>query len=155
MLTTVRRLFWLGVFGGGGYAAYTTWRRRTSPDVTPAPEWPPLAPRAPANATTAPADAGVASSPDIITVVPPGSVAVRAATDVPDTTDTRVPAFPAPLRWMPPVEGACPVGYQVKANDNSGIYHVPGGRFYDRTIAERCYASTGDAEADGYRAAKA
>ena len=58
-------------------------------------------------------------------------------------------------RWLDPVDGACPDGYPVKANDNSGIYHVPGGRFYDRTVPERCYANTDDAEADGYRAAKA
>ena len=47
-------------------------------------------------------------------------------------------------RWLP-----------VKANDNSGIFHVPGGRFYDRTVAERCYANADDAVADGYRPAKA
>ena len=55
---------------------------------------------------------------------------------------------------MAPSGGACPVSHPIKANDNSGIYHVPGGRFYERTGAERCYASTDDAEADGYRAAK-
>ena len=54
-----------------------------------------------------------------------------------------------------PVDGECPDGYPVKANDNSGIYHVPGGRFYGRTVPERCYARAEDAEADGYRAAKA
>ena len=53
------------------------------------------------------------------------------------------------------VNGDCPDGYPVKANDNSGIYHVPGGRFYDRTVAERCYANADDALADGYRPAKA
>ena len=57
--------------------------------------------------------------------------------------------------WVEPVDGGCPEGYPIKANDNSGIYHVPGGRFYDRTVPERCYASATDAEADGYRAAKA
>lgn len=57
-------------------------------------------------------------------------------------------------RWVPPVDGACPDGYPVKANDNSGIYHVPGGRSYERTVPERCYANPVDAEADGYRAAK-
>ena len=45
-------------------------------------------------------------------------------------------------------------GYPIKGNANSRIYHVPGGRFYDRTVPERCYASAADAEADGYRAAK-
>ena len=58
-------------------------------------------------------------------------------------------------RWVPPVDGGCPDGYPVKANDNSGIFHVPGGRFYDRTVAERCYANAEDAIADGYRPAKA
>ena len=56
---------------------------------------------------------------------------------------------------MPPVDGGCPDDYPIKANDNSGIFHVPGGRFYDRTVPERCYADAADAEADGYRRAKA
>ena len=43
----------------------------------------------------------------------------------------------------------------MKANDNSKIFHVPGGRFYARTVAERCYADAQDAVADGYRPAKA
>ena len=62
---------------------------------------------------------------------------------------------PAGQRWVAPVNGDCPDGYPVKANDNSGIFHVPGGRFYDRTVAERCYANADDAIADGYRPAKA
>jgi hypothetical protein len=71
----------------------------------------------------------------------------------PRATETS-PATPAP-RWVAPVDGDCPEGYPLKANDNSGIYHSPGGRFYDRTVAERCYANAADAIADGYRAAKA
>lgn len=58
-------------------------------------------------------------------------------------------------RWVAPLDGACPDGYPVKANDNSRIFHVPGGRFYERTAPERCYAHADDAVADGYRAAKA
>ena len=57
-------------------------------------------------------------------------------------------------RWREPVNGECPDGYPIKVA-KSGIYHVPGGRSYDRTTAERCYANTDDAEADGYRRAKA
>jgi micrococcal nuclease len=60
-----------------------------------------------------------------------------------------------PTSWVPPVEGACPDGYPIKANDNSGIFHVPGGRFYNRTVPERCYANADAALADGYRRAKA
>lgn len=64
-------------------------------------------------------------------------------------------AYQPTATWVAPVDGACPGGYPVKANDNSGIFHVPGGRFYDRTIPERCYATADDALADGYRRAKA
>ena len=73
------------------------------------------------------------------------------------TTET-VPATdeePAGQRWKPAVNGDCPNGYPLKANDNSGIFHLPGGRFYERTVAERCYANADDAIADGYRPAKA
>lgn len=56
--------------------------------------------------------------------------------------------------WVAPADGTCPLSHPVKANDNSGIFHVPGGRFYDRTKAERCYATPEAATADGYRAAK-
>lgn len=58
-------------------------------------------------------------------------------------------------RWVVPVNGECPSGYPIKANDSSRIFHVPGGRFYERTAAERCYATAEDAVADGYRPAKA
>ena len=71
-----------------------------------------------------------------------------------EKSKTVAPAAPA-ARWVPPVDGKCPDGYPLKANDNSGIFHVPGGRFYDRTVAERCYANADDAIADGYRPAKA
>ncbi len=51
------------------------------------------------------------------------------------------------------MDGACPAGHPVKVG-SSGIYHVPGGRFYERTRPERCYVDAAAAEADGYRAAK-
>jgi micrococcal nuclease len=57
--------------------------------------------------------------------------------------------------WVVAVNGDCPDGYPVKANANSGIFHVLGGRFYARTVADRCYANADDALADGYRPAKA
>ena len=53
----------------------------------------------------------------------------------------------------------CPSTHRIKGNFTtySGercIYHVPGGRFYDKTKPERCYATPGDAKADGCRASK-
>jgi hypothetical protein len=74
----------------------------------------------------------------------------------PSPRSPRQPAAAAPReRWVGPVDGQCPNGYPIKANDKSRIFHVPGGRFYDRTVAERCYATEDDAVADGYRPAKA
>jgi hypothetical protein len=58
--------------------------------------------------------------------------------------------------WVEPLEGGgCPTSHPIKANDHSGIFHVPGGRFYDRTVAVRCYVDPESANADGYRPAKA
>ncbi len=57
--------------------------------------------------------------------------------------------------WVEPdPQGDCPLAHPVKAKARSGIYHVPDGASYDRTNADRCYASAADAEADGYRASK-
>ncbi|MFK8024729.1 MAG: hypothetical protein AB8G26_12285 [Ilumatobacter sp.] len=55
---------------------------------------------------------------------------------------------------LPDDDGTCPITHPIKANDNSGIFHVPDGRFYDRTKAERCYTTSEAASADGYRRAK-
>jgi hypothetical protein len=71
---------------------------------------------------------------------------------------TMVPAPtppPAATPWLRAVDGQCPPGYPLKVNESSGIFHVPGGRFYQRTIPDRCYTTAADAEADGYRQAKA
>ena len=56
--------------------------------------------------------------------------------------------------WVEPVDGACPATHPIKGNADSGIFHVPGGMSYERTIPERCYATAADAEADGFRQAK-
>jgi hypothetical protein len=61
---------------------------------------------------------------------------------------------PAVPPWVEAVDGACPTSHPVKAKVSSGIYHLPGSSFYDRTRPERCYVDAAAAEADGYRAAK-
>jgi hypothetical protein len=130
MMRWLRRLFWLGLLAGGGYAAYRTVGQRQS--QSPAtPEWPPLPVQPAQPATTASAAA----------------TTTKAATATVES--------PTGQRWVLPVNGDCPDGYPLKANDNSKIFHSPGGRFYARTVAERCYANADDAVADGYRPAKA
>jgi hypothetical protein len=57
--------------------------------------------------------------------------------------------------WVEPAEsGACPAHHPVKAKLASGIFHVPGGANYARTVADRCYLSPEAAEADGLRQSK-
>ena len=74
---------------------------------------------------------------------------------VPDLRAVPGPVPPArPPVAVDPVDGGCPPGYPVKGKRNSGIYHVPGGLSYARTVPDRCYATPADAEADGLRAAK-
>ena len=51
-------------------------------------------------------------------------------------------------------DGTCPDGFPVKVKESSGIFHVPGGRFHERTRPDRCYATAEAAEADGYRPSK-
>ncbi len=129
MMRRLRRLFWLGLLGGGGYGAYRVWSQRQSP--SPAPQWPAM--------------------PITDSIAKPAAKPAAQSVAATDGGESEAPS----ARWLVPVNGSCPEGYPVKANNNSRIFHVPGGRFYARTVAERCYASAADAIADGYRPAKA
>jgi hypothetical protein len=127
MMRWFRRLLWLSVLVGVGLGGYQAWSRRRAVAST-TPEWPPLrtdTPRPSTDARPEPAKPEAAK---------PQAVTSKAT-------------------WMAPVDGKCPDGYPLKAN--ARIFHAPGGRFYDRTAAERCYARAEDAIADGYRPAKA
>ena len=44
-----------------------------------------------------------------------------------------------------------PEGFEIKGNADSMLYHVPGSRFYDQTVAEVWFATAEDAEAAGYQ----
>jgi hypothetical protein len=75
--------------------------------------------------------------------------------DVVATGAAAVDHQPAPAGWVAAGEGLePPEGFPVKVKMSSGIFHVPGGRFYDRTNADRFYATADAAEADGYRRSK-
>ncbi|ALE72208.1 50S ribosomal protein L17 [Pseudonocardia sp. EC080610-09] len=43
-----------------------------------------------------------------------------------------------------------PEGFEIKGNDDSKLYHVPGSSHYDRTVAEVWFASEEAAEAAGF-----
>ncbi|MGH9137187.1 MAG: hypothetical protein ACRD0G_09095 [Acidimicrobiales bacterium] len=71
----------------------------------------------------------------------------------PESASPPAPAETAQT-WVEPDGKACPASHPIKANANSGIYHVPGGLAYERTVPERCYVTEEAAEADGFRRAK-
>mgnify|MGYP002649140611 CR=1 FL=1 len=80
-----------------------------------------------------------------------------AAEPIPEAAPAPAPEAAPAAGDAGPVSGAdsvCPDSHPVKANDNSGIYHVPGQQHYGKTNARHCYASAAAAQADGYRAAQ-
>jgi hypothetical protein len=91
---------------------------------------------------------------------PTAEVTTSAVTETPVAAELEVSsaalASPAATgdAWVLPVDDVCPVSHPVKGNDQSKIFHVPGGASYERTVPERCYVSAEAAEADGYRSAK-
>jgi large subunit ribosomal protein L17 len=73
---------------------------------------------------------------------------LRLAEPVPSADPTREP-------WVAPdAAGDCPGSHPIKGNRASRIFHVPGGRYYESTRAERCFCDEAAAVADGYRPAK-
>ena len=124
----VKRLFFLGVLAGVGYAvSRAVWRavqgRMPAPNDEIAWE----------------------TAPFPFPPVPRPSTAV--VTDLPASNGADVFVDPGD-------DGACPLTHPVKAKLASGIYHVPGGGNYERTKPDRCYVSAEAAEADGLRPAK-
>ena len=139
-MRALRRVLFLALLGFG--AAVLVRRRSAAHSeaigAAGGAEWPPLRPAL---------------------TVPPVGAPIAASLVSTDTPAGGEAPLVAPLldgsAWVPPVDGTCPAGFPVKANANSGIFHVPGGRFYERTVPERCYTTPQSAEADGYRPAKA
>jgi hypothetical protein len=121
----MRRLKRYVLLGVLGGVAFAVWRARSRRNAAPE-VGPP------------------ASWPPLEVGEPPVAAVGDLVTDEPDV--------PGP--WVEPVDGACPVTHPVKVGAGSKVFHVPGGRFYERTRPQRCYVDAAAAEADGYRAAK-
>jgi hypothetical protein len=132
MARLLRRLLVIAIFGAALAAAVRALqaRRLVAPAPDAGPSWPPLTPVEPEPAAAAAAEAAVV-----------------------EEAEGAREAAGAAVAWVAPVAGGCPDGYPVKAN-RSGIFHVPGGQFYERTVPERCYPDPQAAEADGYRPAR-
>ena len=59
-----------------------------------------------------------------------------------------------PNRTVPVTDWDCPSWAPIKGNADSGIYHVPSGRYYERTRPEECFRTEAAAVAAGYRKSK-
>ena len=94
--------------------------------------------------------------PDFISPVPGpnGTSATPAAPATPASSAAQSGGGESAAWVAPLADGSCPADHKIKAKESSGIYHVPEGRFYERTNPDRCYSTEAGAEADGYRRSK-
>jgi hypothetical protein len=72
-------------------------------------------------------------------------------TDPSSGPDSSQPSGGGGTSYPPASEDNCPAYAPIKGNQQSGIYHVPGGAYYDVTDPEECFATEADARAAGYR----
>ena len=111
-------------------------RRRRQPDYPSSGAWPPL---------DLNGDRSTASDLESQLTVKATELATDLATEGPEE---------ATRAWVGPEGGACPASHPVKAKLSSGVFHLPGMIYYDRTNPDRCYTDASAAEADGLRQAK-
>lgn len=103
--------------------------------------------------TSGPAARGTVASSATRSFV--GASSIASASSAPATA---APATAAPAAAelptgavVGPDDGSAPAGFEIKGNGDSGLYHVPGSRFYKQTVAEFWFASAEDAEAAGFQ----
>ncbi len=148
-LRRLKRFAYLGAITGTVIAVRRVLQRpAAAPELGSPATWPPLEP------SSEPPVAAVGDLATAAAGAPPSESTPSESTPSPTTPTVSALAEPAGA-WVAPLpDGSCPASHPVKANDNSGIFHEPGGRFYARTRAERCYVDAAAAAADGYRPAK-
>lgn len=78
-----------------------------------------------------------------------------AASAAPTASSEKPATRPTATSAKPGSDGSCPAAFPIKGNENSMIYHVPGGRYYARTKAEQCFSTEAAARAAGFRPSKA
>jgi hypothetical protein len=136
MKTFLKRVLGLGALAAIGYAIWRAYDRRRLDTGT---AWEPQAFPYP------PQPRPIADEP---------SPVAKDHSPVADAPDSGAGDARATTSWVEPDGGTCPASHPVKAKLSSGIFHVPGGTNYNRTLADRCYASAEAAESDGLRPAK-
>ena len=71
--------------------------------------------------------------------------------EMPTEADAEAADVPAGA-VVAPEDGSIPSGYEIKGNASSKKFHIPGGRYYDITVAELFFDTVESAEAAGYEA---
>lgn len=150
MLARMFRLIKIGAIGGLVVGAVRMLLGRRQPPVTGEASWPTLAEQAAASQAQPSEPAADEPSGQAEQSADEPAEEAEQAEEAGDERDEPADGED----WVEPVDGACPATHPVKGKPGSGIYHEPGGLFYDRTVPQRCYRSAEAAEADGLRAAK-
>ncbi len=74
------------------------------------------------------------------------------ASDASDVSDGAGSAPALPGSAAPLADGSAPDGFEIKGNADSMLYHVPGSRYYNQTVAEVWFDTADNAEAAGFSA---
>lgn len=159
-LLRIFRVAGLGALASLVLGLFRSTRRQPPPPTSGVASWEPLTAEAPLEARTGPvefvagrADVAAQEADEAETPVVEEKISpIAMMADLPEETDA--PAAEATGWIEPDADGGCPGSHPIKGNDQSKIFHVPGGMSYERTKAERCYCDEASAEADGYRKAK-
>ena len=155
------RITGLGAVAAFIYGLIRSTRRQPTPPASGEASWEPLTDDDPIPTRSGPVTfAATTAAPETDTA----TADTRDGADTADETiepqgfaaaDESTDSTEAATGWVEPdTDGGCPASHPIKGNDQSKIFHVPGGMSYERTKAERCYCDEASAEADGYRKAK-
>ena len=79
-----------------------------------------------------------------------GSGATAAATSAPVARSTPGAGPYGPGSAAPLADGSAPVGYAIKGNADSMLYHSPNSPYYGRTKAEAWFLTEADAKRAGF-----
>ncbi len=84
------------------------------------------------------------------------TVAGDASSESVDASDDSSDGADSASAWAgsaaPLADGSAPDGFEIKGNADSMLYHVPGSRYYDQTVAEVWFDTADNAEAAGFGA---
>ncbi len=81
----------------------------------------------------------------------PGKVSTAKKTEATEVAEVVEAKDFGPDSHLPLEDGSEPEGFPIKGNADSMLYHVPGSRFYNATVAEVWFSSAEAAEAAGFQ----